>query len=55
VDQLNAGLNQWETIKKFAILPRDLSEEAGELTASLKVRRKQVEEHFAHLIEDMYK
>jgi long-chain acyl-CoA synthetase len=55
VDQLNAGLNKWETIKKFEILPRDLSEEAGELTASLKVRRKAVEEHFADLIEGMYK
>ena len=54
VDELNAGLNRWETIKKFAILPRDLSEEAGELTASLKVRRKVVEEHFADLIDAMY-
>ncbi|MCU0282555.1 MAG: long-chain fatty acid--CoA ligase [Candidatus Nanopelagicales bacterium] len=54
VDTLNSQLNRWETIKKFAILPRDLSEEAGELTASLKVKRKAVEEHFADLIEAMY-
>jgi long-chain acyl-CoA synthetase len=54
VDRLNEGLNRWETVKKFAILPRDLSEEAGELTASLKVKRKAVEEHFADLIEGMY-
>jgi long-chain acyl-CoA synthetase len=54
VDRLNEGLNRWETIKKFAILPRDLSEEAGELTASLKVKRKAVEEHFGDLIEAMY-
>ena len=37
VDQLNAQLNRWETIKKFTVLDRDLSEEDGELTASLKV------------------
>ena len=54
VDTLNQGVNRWETIKKFAILPRDLSEEEGELTASLKVKRKVVEEHFADLIEAMY-
>lgn len=54
VDALNAQLNQWETIKKFAVLPRDLSEEDGELTASLKVKRKVVEENFADLIEAMY-
>jgi long-chain acyl-CoA synthetase len=54
VDTLNAQLNRWETIKKFTILPRDLSEEEGELTASLKVKRKVVEEHFADLLDKMY-
>jgi long-chain acyl-CoA synthetase len=54
IDQLNEGLNRWETIKKFTILDRDLSEEAGELTASLKVKRKVVEEHFAEQLEAMY-
>jgi long-chain acyl-CoA synthetase len=54
IDTLNAGLNRWETIKKFTILPRDLSEEDGELTASLKVKRKVVEEHFADLLDAMY-
>ena len=54
VDTLNGQLNKWETIKKFSILPRDLSEEDGELTASLKVRRKAVEENYRDLIEAMY-
>ena len=54
VDTLNEGLNRWETVKRFAVLPRDLSEEEGELTASLKVKRKAVEEHFSDLIEAMY-
>jgi long-chain acyl-CoA synthetase len=54
IDTLNGQLNRWETIKKFTILDRDLSEEGGELTASLKVKRKVVEEHFAAQIEAMY-
>ena len=54
VDTLNDQLNPWETIKKFAVLPRDLAEEEDELTASLKVKRKVVEEHFRDLIEAMY-
>ena len=37
VEQLNAKLNRWETIKNFAVLPRDLSIEDGELTPSLKI------------------
>jgi long-chain acyl-CoA synthetase len=54
IDTLNGQLNKWETIKKFTILDRDLSEENGELTASLKVKRKVVEEHFADQLEAMY-
>ena len=40
VDQLNSGLNKWETIKKFEILDRDFTVDEGELTPSLKVKRK---------------
>ena len=54
VEQLNARLNRWETIKKFAILPRDLTIENGELTPSMKVKRKGVEENFSDIIEQMY-
>jgi len=54
IDTLNAQLNRWETIKKFTVLPRDLTEDDGELTASLKVKRKVVEEHFADLLDAMY-
>ncbi len=54
IDALNAQLNRWETIKKFTVLDRDLSEDDGELTASLKVKRKVVEEHFSDQIEAMY-
>src|SRR3954453_19466467 len=44
VDELNSQLNRWETIKKFRLLDHDLTVESGELTPSMKVKRKVVEE-----------
>ncbi|MFE2867428.1 AMP-dependent synthetase/ligase [Embleya sp. NPDC059259] len=55
LEELNAGLQRWQTVKKFAILPRDLSVEHGELTPSLKVKRRAVEREYAELLDDMYK
>jgi long-chain acyl-CoA synthetase len=52
--ELNKGLNRWETIKDVRILPRDLSIEAGELTPSLKIKRKAVETNYAELLQSMY-
>jgi long-chain acyl-CoA synthetase len=54
IDQLNAKLNRWETIKNFAILPRDLTIEDGELTPSLKIKRRSTEANFATEITKMY-
>jgi long-chain acyl-CoA synthetase len=54
LDQLNADLNRWETIKRFTILDRDLSIESGELTPSLKLKRKYVEETYRDLLDKMY-
>jgi long-chain acyl-CoA synthetase len=54
VAELNAKLNRWETIKKVAILPRDLTIEDGEITPSLKIKRRSVESNFATEIEKMY-
>jgi long-chain acyl-CoA synthetase len=54
VDELNAKLNRWETIKNFALLPRDLSIEDGELTPSLKIKRRNTEANFAAQIDKMY-
>jgi len=51
---VNAGLNRWETVKQFRILPRELSIAAGELTPSLKVRRAAVARNHADLIASMY-
>ncbi len=54
LDDVNARLNRWETIKGFRILDHDLSAENGELTPSMKVRRKVVEEAYAPLLDSMY-
>ncbi|MEV0800166.1 long-chain fatty acid--CoA ligase [Kribbella sp. NPDC050281] len=54
VDELNAGLNRWETIKKFTILERDLTVESGEMTPSLKLKRKHVENEYADVLDKMY-
>jgi long-chain acyl-CoA synthetase len=54
VKELNLKLNRWETVKKFAILPRDLSIEAGEITPSMKIKRRSVETNFATEIDKMY-
>ena len=47
IEELNGKLNRWETIKKFTILPRDLSIEAGEITPSMKIKRRSVETNFS--------
>lgn len=54
VEELNGGLQRWQTIKKFRVLPRDLDIEHGELTPSLKLKRPVVEREFGDLIEEMY-
>ncbi len=54
VDQLNGKLNRWETIKRFVLLDRDLSVEDGEITPSMKVKRKVVEEHYKDKLDALY-
>ncbi|MFE9764384.1 AMP-dependent synthetase/ligase [Streptomyces sp. NPDC005808] len=54
VKELNGGLQRWQTIKKFRLLPRDLDVEHGEVTPSLKLKRPVVEREYKHLIEEMY-
>jgi len=55
VDQLNTKLNRWETVKRFAVLERDLSVEDGEITPSMKVKRKVVEEHYRERLDALYR
>jgi long-chain acyl-CoA synthetase len=54
LDELNGKLNHWEQIKQFAILDHELSVDDGELTPSLKVKRKVVTEKYADELDAMY-
>jgi long-chain acyl-CoA synthetase len=54
VDEVNRDLSRFEQIKRFTILPRDFSPEHGEITPTLKLKRRVVEEHFANEIEQLY-
>jgi long-chain acyl-CoA synthetase len=54
VKKLNASLNRWETIKKFAVLDHDLSVDGGQLTPSLKVKRGVVAEQNKETLDGFY-
>jgi long-chain acyl-CoA synthetase len=55
VDGLNRDLSQYERIKKIRLLPREFTLASGELTPTMKVKRKAVEEHWASEIESLYR
>ena len=54
VDGVNSKVGPVEQIKKFAILPKDLAQETGELTPTLKVKRNVVNEKNAGVIDALY-
>jgi long-chain acyl-CoA synthetase len=54
LDRVNARYAQVEQVKKFSILDHDLSQEEGELTPTLKVKRNVVNEKYADLFESLY-
>ena len=55
LDRVNAKYARVEQVKRFAILPRDLSQESGELTPTLKVKRNVVYERHAGVFEGLYR
>jgi len=54
VRSVNKDLAQFERLKKFRLVPEELSSANGTLTASMKIRRRAIEEHFKHEIDEMY-
>jgi long-chain acyl-CoA synthetase len=54
IDRVNERVARVEQVKKFKILPRDLSQEGGELTPTLKVKRNVVAEKYAGEVEELY-
>jgi long-chain acyl-CoA synthetase len=54
IDEINVELAQFERIKRFAVLPTEVTIEGGELTPTMKLRRKVMEERWADVIEQLY-
>jgi len=54
IDRQSSDLARYETIKTFTLLPREFSQDSGEITPTQKIRRKVVEQHFGPEIEAMY-
>ena len=54
IDRLNQGFGQWEKVKKFALLPKEWTIDAGELTPKLSLKRKAITKHYERKIEDIY-
>ena len=54
VDGVNRDRSRYEQIKRFAILPRDFTMADEEITPTLKLRRRIVQEHFAETIDALY-
>ncbi len=54
VEEKNSHLQSYAKIKKFSVLPVDFTQEGGELTPTLKVKRKVVSEKYRHAIEELY-
>ncbi len=54
IDGLNDRQASYSTIKKFAIVPKDFTQETGELTPTLKVKRKVVTQKYQNLLDDLY-
>lgn len=55
VDRINKGYGNWEKIKKFALLPQEFGIETGELTPTLKLKRKVILEKYKKVVEEIYK
>ena len=54
IDAFNREFARVENVRKFLILQKELDHDDGEVTATMKVRRKSIEKKFAHLIEQLY-
>lgn len=54
IDEVNKDVSQWEQVKKWTILPADLSLESGDLTPSMKLKRKAVEQKYRQVLDGFY-
>ena len=51
---MNESLSQAETVKRWTVLPQDVTQDAEEITPTFKVRRKTITERYGDVIESMY-
>jgi long-chain acyl-CoA synthetase len=54
IDSLNKRLGNWESVKYFTLLPRPFTEESGEITPTLKIKRRVIASRYADQINAMY-
>ncbi|MDR0802835.1 MAG: AMP-dependent synthetase/ligase [Fluviicola sp.] len=54
VDRINQGYGNWEKIKKIALLPKEFGIETGELTPTLKLKRKVILEKYKEIVDEFY-
>ncbi len=54
VERINSSLAQYETIKRFALLDHDFTFDGGQLTYTLKLKRRVIEERYAKIIDGLY-
>ena len=54
INRFNESLDRQEKIRRFALLPRDFTIEADEITPSLKVKRKVIDTKYKSVIDEMY-
>jgi long-chain acyl-CoA synthetase len=55
VDAVNAHLASYSQLKRFAVLPGDFTQDGGELTPTLKIKRREVRGKYADVIESLYR
>jgi long-chain acyl-CoA synthetase len=54
VREVNAGLANFETIKRFRLVPEEWSQDSGELTPSMKLKRRVITERYSAVVAELY-
>jgi len=54
IDRLQSEMPSFQKVKRFTLISRDFTSEEGEVTPTMKIRRKVITEHFKHVLEGMY-
>jgi long-chain acyl-CoA synthetase len=54
IESVNARLSPHEAVRRFAILPRDFTEASGEVTPTLKIRRREITRSYQEILDSLY-